>query len=167
MKLIPLTRGKFAKVDDADFDWLMQWTWCCSASGYAVRSARGKTGHRWFFMHKEIAARTGIPEVDHEDFDTLNNQRYNLRPATRVQNGQHRRKWKGTTSRFKGVSRETIRRGSSVWLYWRVSIFVDNRAIFLGTYKDEEAAARVYDGAAQLYFGPFAVLNFPISPATK
>ena len=28
MKLIPLTRGRVALVDEADFEWLSQWNWC-------------------------------------------------------------------------------------------------------------------------------------------
>lgn len=28
MKLIPLTQGKFAKVDDADFEWANRFKWC-------------------------------------------------------------------------------------------------------------------------------------------
>ncbi len=35
-KLIPLTQGKFAKVDAKDFEYLNQWKWNYS-NGYAIR----------------------------------------------------------------------------------------------------------------------------------
>jgi len=43
MKRIPLTQGKFALVDDADFGWLNQWQWYaafnrCSREFYARRN---------------------------------------------------------------------------------------------------------------------------------
>jgi hypothetical protein len=61
VKEIPLTQGKFALVDDADFRWLSRWKW------YAVRhfSAHHVRCHarrnRWHegrndpvYMHREI-----------------------------------------------------------------------------------------------------------------
>ena len=43
MKLISLTQGQFAKVDDEDFEWLNQWKWCAAYkkstnSYYAIRT---------------------------------------------------------------------------------------------------------------------------------
>jgi hypothetical protein len=37
-KQIPLTKGQFALVDDADYDWLNQWRWRLNSKGYAIRS---------------------------------------------------------------------------------------------------------------------------------
>ena len=47
MKQIPLSQGKFAVVDAADYDFLMQWKWCTTRSGtlwYAVRGGDGRKG---------------------------------------------------------------------------------------------------------------------------
>lgn len=35
MKQILLTKGKFAIVDDKDFEWLNQWKWQFDITGYA------------------------------------------------------------------------------------------------------------------------------------
>jgi len=53
MKKIPLTQGKFATVDDADFAWLSAWQWqVVKVKGkiYAGRYENGKL----ILMHKEI-----------------------------------------------------------------------------------------------------------------
>jgi len=41
MKLIPLTKGKFAMVDDEDYDFLMQWKWCAAKNRNTFYARRG------------------------------------------------------------------------------------------------------------------------------
>ena len=38
-KRIPLTQGKFATVDDEDYDRLMQWKWCVFKSKGIIKGA--------------------------------------------------------------------------------------------------------------------------------
>jgi hypothetical protein len=90
MKKIKLTQGQFAKVDDEDYDWLNQWKWCAqynpkTKSYYAVRSV--KEGVK--IMSRVIMGEPKGKLVDHEDHDTLNNKKNNLRVATRSQNGMN------------------------------------------------------------------------------
>lgn len=102
---IPLTRGYTAKIDDCDVV-LCAFKWTAfgvERNGkrriYAVREVKGE---RILLHHAIIGRRHGM-DVDHIDSDTLNNQRSNLRFATRSQNNANGRKQVGRSSRFKGV----------------------------------------------------------------
>lgn len=106
MKLIYLSQGQVAKVDDADFDWLSKWKWCAKydptqSKYYAVRW-QGKSGN--LSMARAILGAVDSPlQVDHRNGDSLDNRRENLRLATPSQNTANRRKPKSNTSGFKGV----------------------------------------------------------------
>ena len=159
MKLISLTKGQQTKVDDTDFDWLNKSKWQASwsrttRSYYAVRSVRASSGKRSRLrMHTVIA---GFPRPDHINGDTLDNQRRNLRPATRSQNGANARISKRNTSGFKGVSwHKQVKK-------WVAKIRVNRKLLHLGLFVSAEDAARAYDAAALKYFGEFARLNFPV-----
>lgn len=89
MKLIPLSQGQFAQVDDEDFDWLNQWKWCADYNHGAYYARRtwflnGKCYH--VAMHREIMKTPKGIEVDHADLDGLNNQEYNIRNCNHGQN---------------------------------------------------------------------------------
>lgn len=161
MRLIPLTQGKFAKVDDADFDWLNQWKWFAQrvrntnkfyACRATTRDANGR--QKRIYMHREVLKLSGTLKVDHEDRDTLNNQRNNLRPATNSQNQQNREKKLGAASRFVGVTTGVVRCPK-----WRAHIRVNRKLIHLGYFSTELEAAKARDIAAEKYFGQFATLN--------
>src|SRR5690606_33289030 len=74
-KLIPLTRGKFAKVDNEDFDRLKDINWCYT-NGYANNTIIR-------LMHRYIMNAPDHLEVDHIVQEaTLDNRKSNLRLAT-------------------------------------------------------------------------------------
>lgn len=158
MRLIPLSQGLFAKVDDADYEWLMQWKWSASRTGrlvYAIRS----TGSKWspprktYSMHRVIAGVASGIKVDHWDNDGLNNQRFNLRPATNSQNNANQRCPITSTSGFKGVHWMKNRNK------WHAQIRVSGVRIHLGMFEDKISAAAAYNAAALEHFGEFARLN--------
>lgn len=143
-------------VDDADYDLLAQYEWCVHRSTcrnvtqlYAIRgtSIRGRKCvirmHRFLLGCKQ--------DVDHRDGNSLNNQRENLRPASRTQNNANMQKTRGS-SQWKGVSRTANGR-------WRGSIQSNEKGLSLGTYRDEADAAQAYNFAAEELFGEFARLN--------
>jgi hypothetical protein len=91
--------------------------------------------------------------VDHRDGNERNNQKSNLRICTHPQNMKNRKKSKGRTSIYKGVSWDT-RRGA-----WKAKISSDNKQQSLGYFKDEIPAASCYNYWARLLHGEFARLN--------
>jgi hypothetical protein len=156
MKRIPLTQGQFAKVDDEDYEWLMQWKWhadwCAGTGSFYVRRsyhALGKcTGIK---MHREIMSPPKGLCVDHINRDTTDNRRSNLRICTSGQNIQNSRaKPTGTASKIKGVTRVS----SST--KWRARIRVNGTEVHLGCFTNKTAAALAYSVAAKRYFGEFA-----------
>lgn len=152
MKTIPLTQGRVTVVDDCDFDYLMQWKWCVSHYGYAVRTV-WRNGV--VYMHREILTRAGKAGkfTDHIDQDKLNNVRHNLRPATKSQNMCNRGLQTNNPSGYKGV--QWFKRDSK----WRARIKKDGKEVHLGYFDTKEEAAHVYNKVALKYHGEFACLN--------
>lgn len=158
MKQIPLTQGQVALVDDEDFAALSKFKWYALRSNqtfYACRKSVDPTGNRIVIrMHQSILP--GQVEVDHIDGSGVNNQRYNLRGATRLQNNRaFKTKRAGCSSLFRGVSR--VKNCDR----WQAAIRVQYLRKHLGLFKLETDAARAYDAAAKLYFGDRTHLNFP------
>lgn len=152
MKQIPLTRGKSALVDDADFEWLSQWKWHLGGCGYARRQQRQPDGkQKTILMHREICPQYKM--IDHRDGDGINNQRDNLREATQAQNNMNRRSTAGSSSRFKGVYLDT-KSGK-----WRAKISVNNIEKNIGYFSCEVDAALAYNKAAIDKHGEFSRLN--------
>ena len=159
MKQIPLTQGKVALVDDADYEWLNQWKWCAMKghnTWYAARySSPVNRKQRTIFMHREILGlKFGDPrQTDHRNHNGLANWRDNLRICNGTQNQYNRNPQKNHSSEYKGVSWHKRRHK------WRARIFFDNHNIHLGYYASEVEAAKAYDKAAIEFFGEFALIN--------
>jgi hypothetical protein len=160
---IPLTQGKYALIDEEDYDLVSQYRW-------HAHSARG--GERWY-AHTTVSTKQKHPRqttltmhrllldapkgllVDHADGDGLNNTRGNIRLASESQNGANSKISDGFTSRYKGVQRHKLNGR------WRATICVNRVRNHLGYFASEVDAARAYDEAARELFGEFARLNFP------
>ena len=149
MKEIALTQGKFAIVDDEDFEDLAKFKWAYHG-GYAHRvfiKDGKKTGE---LMHRVIVNAPAGMDIDHVNRNPLDNRKCNLRVATRSQNNANKAQREGS---FKGACWRPIPRR------WKAYIKVDHKQIHLGYFSNAVDAAKAYNAAALKYFGEFARLN--------
>jgi len=150
-KFIPLTRGKFAMVDAADFEWLSQYKWhAIKVAGkyYACCRINGRTT----LMHRLIMDPPPGMVVDHRDGQSLDNHRCNLRVCTQQQNVWNSRPC-GARSGFKGVTPHRNK--------WSAKLKYKGRVYRLGDYDDPVEAARARDRMAVKLLGEYAWLNLP------
>lgn len=146
--------GLAALVDDEDYDRVVaQGWWAVKFPHSKTFYAATKINRRTVYLHRFVM--NSQSEVDHDDGNGLNCQRYNLRVATRTQQMQNTGKWADAASVYKGVRRAPSQRNP-----WRATITVNKQRIHLGVFPTPEDAALAYDTAAQYYFGSFARTNF-------
>jgi hypothetical protein len=163
MKRIPLTQGQFALVDDSDYKAISKFKWHAKKTTYggftAERTVYNKSTKKCtqIKMHRFILGLGADDKrlVDHRDFETLNNQRWNIRPCSVAENVRHRRPMKGASSRYKGVYRKKGTRK------WNAYIHINGKQKSLGYFVEELDAAAAYDSAATFFHQDFVSLNIP------
>ncbi len=160
MKQILLSQGKYALVDDKNYDWLNQWKWTLSKGRhtyYAKRNIKLPNGkYQVILMHREIL---GLKQgdgklVDHKDNNGFNNKADNIRICNNTENHQNGKAHKDGTSIYKGVfwDKRTQK--------WAVCIQINSKPRWLGRHSSEIDAAKIYDKSARELFGKFAKCNF-------
>jgi len=172
MKLIKLSKGYFAKVDDESYDYLNQWKWHYQpmiSQGRAI----GGYAQRWTYirhpvdreyikkvavhMHRLVLNAPDDLIVDHINGDGVDNQKANLRLATTLQNCRNTKKAHNKSSIHKGVS------WNKQHQRWRARLEQKD----LGFFKNEHLAALFYDFWATFRYGEFAKTNFQIIKQTN
>jgi hypothetical protein len=118
-------------------------------------------------MHRLILNAPKGLEVDHKDFNGLNNTRENIRLCTRSENQKNKKGY--GTSIYLGVclhrTRNTYTKKNGFVVNkmssprYKAAINVDGKQRHIGSFKNEEDAARAYNEAALKYHGEFARLN--------
>lgn len=166
MKVLHLTKGKTALVDDVDYEYLHQFKWNtfeCKGITYARRSTfkDGKNGV--VLMHRDIMKPDFNLVVDHIDHNGLNNIRSNLRVCSRSENMKNKKPC--GKSKYLGVSpyiKKFPQKDGSIKevVYYLSNIRVCGDKIHIGNFNNEAEAAKAFDEAAKKYHGDFANLNF-------
>ena len=151
MKYIPLTKGKFAIVDDDDYEALICFKWHCNAAGYSVRRITIGPGKRaMVLMHRLIAGTPPGKETDHINMDKLDNRKCNLRICTPAENKWNLGKRKDNMSGYKGVG---WHKGTKKFM---ARIRHNNTRMYLGLFPTAKAAHNAYKLAAATYHGEFS-----------
>ncbi len=152
MKTIPLTQGRFALVDDEDYDIASRHTWC------AVRVRKTETwyaqthiGSSLVRMHVFLMGQIPGTIIHHHDHNGLNNQKSNLKRTTHQNNMAHSKKRRDNTSGFKGVYWDKVNRK------WVAQLGFNKG--FIGRFSTILEAAQAYDEAAKNKWGEFALTN--------
>lgn len=154
MKLIPLTQGFFAKVDDEDFDLINGFKWHYAKMNASSNYAMKRNGEKQIGMHRLIMKQNNSKIfIDHIDGDGLNNQKANLRECSQHQNAMNIKKKRGS-SKFVGVYFHITSKK------WRAICYINKRRTNVGSFKTELEAAKRRDEFAKIHYGVFANLNF-------
>lgn len=165
--LVPLTKGYFAIIDEADGPAVAMKRWSAAthpgrrgvyarttdSSGDGRLRPNGKMAYPAIPLHRFLWRLWGLPdtpEIDHKNTNGIDCRRENLRAATRQQNSHNVAPRKDNTSGFKGVHWDS-RTGR-----WGASITVGHRSYWLGRFDDPAEAGRAYEKAAKELHGDFA-----------
>ena len=130
-------------------------TWWAMSNGCGNRYATTRLDRKKFsLLHRLVL---GIEDtkvdIDHINGNGLDNRRENLRVCSRSQNMGNCKKHADGSSRFKGVCWNKNRNK------WYARICLNYKPYPLGSYLNEEDAARAYNKAAIEKFGEFARIN--------
>ena len=156
---IELTGRYKTTIDDEDFGKIANHKWHvyinrAKNTKYAAANIKTNGKKTTIRMHRLIMDAKPGEFVDHINMNGLDNRKSNLRLSTRQGNSANRKSYRGSSSKYKGV---TSHRGKR----WRAQINVGGNVRHLGSFMEQEYAARAYDIAALEAFGEFARVNFP------
>jgi len=160
MKIIPLTRGVVAWVDDEDAAEVLRHRWhaCLATNGRWY--ARTRVERVEVMMHNMLLRTPAGLQGDHIKHcpaveKVVDNRRSNLRIVTATQNRQNRPRRVDTGSKFKGVRPFSGGRVGA-------AVYAVGKSHFLGIYPSEVECAYAYDCAALYFFGEHGCTNFPL-----
>jgi hypothetical protein len=161
MRIIELTQGEIAFVDNDAPTWIFDVKWYALHMGgtyYAARSIRREDGKQTTqYLHRVLLDVKPGEQVDHRDGDGLNNQCSNLRIVTHAQNQRaFNRQQTNNKSGFRGVCwHKRLRK-------WLAQIPHDGVRRYVGLYDTPEEAAKARDEKARSLGWPEEGMNFSL-----
>lgn len=152
-KIMQLTQGQVALVDDWRFEELSRWKWSAqwnekTKSFYAVRTEGSRLSQKKVYMHRQVANTPHGMECDHINRNTLDDQEHNLRNVTHSQNALNRGPQINNQLREKCISPHSSG--------YKVRIRRDGKLLFDKWFKDLDEAIAARDAAIKDSHGEFA-----------
>ena len=160
MKILELSNGYQATVDDRDYEIVSKFKWTAQVSSrtvYAYRRQRYSNSiSEKIYLHRFILGLLNDKslEVDHVNGSGLDNRRINLRPCIGYENKRNVRIRLNSKSGYKGVGWNKLNKT------WDSYIKFHGRKIHIGCFKDKKEAAKAYDKKSNELFGEFSRPNF-------
>lgn len=153
MKKIKLTQGKYAMIDDEDYERVSQYRWFAARNNdksvfYAGRTIDKKNLGMHRFVLNVSDRRI---KVDHINHNTLDNRKFNLRVCSHAENCSNRKPVKGRL-----LPKGVIAIGKNKY---KAQIKKAGKDIHLGYFDSPTEAALAYNKKALELFGEFAYLN--------
>lgn len=160
MKIITLYHSKCGNkdvlVDDEDYERIKYFNLNLNYHNENKIYVRFRKNNIEFKLHRYIMnVNDPKVQVDHINGNKLDNRKENLRICDIFGNAKNKQKHKIRTSKYKGVHWRKNRSR------WSAEIRVNKILVKIGSFKDEDLAAKAYDQAARLFFKEFSCLNFP------
>jgi len=129
-----------------DWELAKEYCWTLHHTGYAYTTINSKYIAFHNFMIKD---KNDGKQIDHINLNRLDNQRKNLRIATKSQNMINRNIFSNNTSGHTGVS---YNKKDNKWIS---RIQINNKRIVLGSFDNIEDAIRIRENAENEYFGEY------------
>lgn len=143
LKILQLSRGKTAIVDEEDFERVSLYKWYLGKNGYAINtkyikgSGRKNQKNRYIYLHRLIMNAPKGSIIDHINRNPLDNRKVNLRLGSQRINMLNAGMLKNNTSGFKGVSwHKTAKK-------WEAYTHYHNKKIGLGLFKNKRDAIEI------------------------
>jgi len=165
MKKIKLTRGKFALIDDEDFNLVSKYKWHYMPGGKSTLN--GYANHNIFNkkywkenkknisihikMHNLIMQPPKEMVIDHINHNGLDNRRCNLRICTMKENYHNQPKRKNNKWEYHGITKS----GNKFY----AQIQINGKKYWRRGFDTQKQAAIEYNKMAKKLFGNFANLN--------
>lgn len=160
MKKILLSQGRYALVDDEDFEELSRYNWSYYKNhnvSYAIRRALRTENmtptRKTIHMHRVVLGAKEGQQVDHINGNGLDNRRSNLRICTHAENMRNRGKQVNNTSGFKGVVFHNQRNK------WQARMRLNGKIHSFGLFTRPEDAHAAYVEASKKLHGDFSVFT--------
>lgn len=141
MRKIKLTQGKYALVDNSDFEYLNRWKWFYQGNGYAARDQWIPSEKRDYriYMHRLIMNTPVGMDTDHINHNKLDNRRKNLLICDHSINMRNTGLRSDNKSGCKGVS------WYSKYNKWRSRIVIRGKYNHLGYFDSLLEAGMAYE----------------------